>query len=97
MKKTTLSTIKSFIKNTQDLHISVSSTFDGMQDCVTSCKDKSFMLAERNAGFLENTMGIKGAWFVKGSRDYFSDYVDDKFVGYEISNCCGTFILAKPI
>lgn len=97
MKRTTLATIKSFVKNTSNLHISVNSRFDGMQDCVTSCKDKSFSPAIRDASFHENTMGIKGAWFVKGSKDYFYDYKDDKFEGYEISNCCGKFILVKPI
>jgi len=97
MKKITLATIKSFIKKTPDLHISIQSHFDGMQDCVTSSIDKSFALAQRNAKFIENTMGIHGAWFVKGSRDYFSEYKDDKFFGYTVSNCCGTFVIAKPI
>ncbi len=97
MKKITLATIKSFIKKTPDLHISIQSHFDGMQDCVTSSIDKSFALAQRDAKFIENTMGIHGAWFVKGSRDYFSEYKDDKFFGYTVSNCCGTFVIAKPI
>lgn len=97
MKKITLATIKSFINKTNDLYISTRSTFDGMQDCVTSTGKKEFVKAERTERFMENTCGIVGAWFVKGSRDYFVEYNDGKFAGFEVHNCCGKFIVAKPI
>jgi len=97
MKKITLATVKSFINKTADLHISTRSTFDGMQDCVASTGNREFAKANRTDEFIENTFGIVGAWFVKGSRDYFTEYNDGKFAGFEVYNCCGKFILAKPI
>jgi hypothetical protein len=39
-------------------------------------------------------MGIKGAWFVGQSRDYFDAFENDNFIGYKVYNSCGSFYLA---
>lgn len=94
VKKITLATIKAFVRKNEDsLYIMKKSSFDGMVDGVRACEDRAFRPVENEAHH-EATMGIKGAWFVRGSRDYFNEYDDGKFKGYEVSNCCGSFILA---
>ena len=93
MKKITLATIKSFIKrNHGKLHIIVGSRFDGMIDCVSSNRDATIEKAQHveNDG---NNLGIAGAWFVKQSRDYFTPFENERFIGYEVYNCCGSFSL----
>jgi len=99
-KKITLATIKSFIKkNRADLFINVESDFDSMTDCVES-RNGGFVKAEQdktdsiNSDYNERTQGIKGAWFVGGSRDYFNLYDENGFIGYRCYNCCGSFVLA---
>jgi hypothetical protein len=96
MTKITLNTIKSFIRKNPHLYINTKSTFDGMVDGVRDCETQGFTLAQtpdegRNH---KNTLGVQGAWFVFGSRDYFTAYEDDQYTGYEVYNCCGKFILA---
>jgi len=94
MKKITLTTIKTFVKkNREKLYIKVKSDFNGMTDCVESVNG-DFKLVEVTDRNIEQTLGIEGAWFVRGSRDYFNDYSDNVFVGYEVYNSCGSFILA---
>ena len=44
--------------------------------------------------FADYSLGIKDAYFVGHSRDYFYPYEKDGFKGYEILNCVGSFILA---
>jgi hypothetical protein len=99
--KTTLATIKSFVKrNENNLFINVKSSFDGMTDCCQPCKDGFAPVEKRKNGvFIDHdidkrTLGINGAWFVGSSRDYFNEFENLLFKGYEISNCCGSFILA---
>lgn len=97
MKKITLATVKSFIRNNQDnLYIKVKSNFDGMQDMV--CEVKSNFTKVNTSEWAEkcksNTLGIVGAWFVGQSRDYFSNYEGEEYRGIEVHNCCGSFILA---
>ena len=93
-KKITLATIKSFIrKNDGALLINVTSRFDGMTDCCES-RNGGFEVAQKTDRCSENTLGIEGAWFVKGSRDYFKEYSDGERTGYEVYNCCGRFVLA---
>lgn len=108
MKKITLSTIKSFIKHNKGyLHISNRSDFDGRIDCVTESNDTGFRRAKYLVEDLPNTegltdtdayyrLGISGAWFVRESRDHFTAWEDENWIGYEIYNCCGCFILAVP-
>lgn len=92
-KKITKATIKSWVnKNRGNIYISVKSHFDGMVDCVMPVED-SFTLAKA-CNDMDYRMGISGAWFVGDSRDYFTPYDDGAYVGYEVYNCCGTFLLA---
>ena len=104
-KKITLATIKSFIrKNRERLFIKVGSRFDGMTDCVQDCEgdwnpiedERKTERSELRLNF-DNTQGIRYAWFVGSSRDYFKDYKEGNYVGYEIYNCCGNFILAIEV
>ena len=95
----TLATIKAFIrKNRENLYIDVKSTFDGMVDCVMPCGDGAFTKAlTPDDGYNhQNKLGIQGAWFVLGGGDRFYPFEKDGFKGYEVYNCCGTFILAVP-
>jgi hypothetical protein len=94
-KKITLATVKTFIRtNKARLQISTQSAFNGMTDGVESCADRSFSPVQE-ASFA-NQLGIAGAWFVFGSRDYFSRYEDNGMVGIRVYNCCGSFVLAVP-
>jgi len=99
-KKITLSTVKSFIKkNRENLYINVKSSFDGMTDGVEQLRN-GFVKAQadktisKSSDYYDRTQGIKGAWFVGSSRDYFTSYNENYLTGIEVSNCCGTFILA---
>lgn len=93
-KKITLATVKSFInKNNGNIYINVTSSFDGMQDCVMPCQD-GFIKAQNESGNSENTYGIAGAWFVGQSRDRFEAHDCETFTGFKVSNACGSFVLA---
>ena len=92
--KTTKSTIKSFINHNEGkLFINVKSSFDGMIDGCAYC-NAGFRKAQKDTDNTRNTLGVSGAWFVNGSRDYFTCYNQNGLRGYEVSNCCGHFILA---
>jgi hypothetical protein len=101
-KKITLSTVKSFIKkNRENLFINVKSSFDGMTDGVEQLhngftKIKPDKTISINSDYYNSTQNIQGAWFVGSSRDYFTAYNSGNLTGFEISNFCGTFILAIP-
>lgn len=94
MTRTTLTTIKSFVRKSQGLHISERSRFDGMCDGVRRVDNDGF----RPVGAVDMDdrmrLGISGAWFVRGGRDWFTPYNADGWKGYEVSNCCGSFVLA---
>lgn len=101
-KRITLATIKSFIrKNADNLYINPKSSFDGMVDCVMPVGDGLFHKVDQAVTPISFTdgpsYGIPGAWFVGGSRNLFTRYERDGFVGYEVWNCCGSFILATKI
>jgi len=99
-KKITLATIKSFIrKNKDNLYLQQRTRFDGMVDCVLPVKDVSInkinpLVIDFNESY---TYGIKNAWFVGSSRDYFTPYEIDNFTGYEVWNCVGSFFILTPI
>ena len=91
--KATLATIKAFIRNNQAaLHIK--NTYD--HNHTVNGRD-TFRPIDPTSASLRNTLGIAGAWFVKGSRDYFEPYQDDDFQGFRVFNSCGSFILAIPL
>jgi len=80
MKKITKATFKSFIKkNEGKLFIQCVSSFDGIFDGVE---------------YVHDTLGYNGIWLVGGSRDYFTAFDNGDFTGYEVYNCCGSFIIA---
>lgn len=93
MAKITRATFKSFIKkNINDLYINNKSSFDGTVDCVMPINNgwrKATQIKEDNY-----TLGINGIWLVGHGDDYFVDYQNDIYKGYEVYNCCGSFILA---
>ncbi len=94
-KKITLATIKSFIRKNRDrLLISTRSRFDAMEDGCRECSDRGFSPALQAEKAWKENLGIQGAWFVGGSRNFFEEYADGNVVGYEVSNCCGHFVLA---
>jgi len=101
--KITLATIKSFIKKNQakpgetgPLYIKVKSRFDGMVDMVTETKEdfKKLQWMDDANRINKYNLGFQGIWLVGQSRDYFTPYEDEQLKGYEVYNCCGTFILA---
>ena len=92
--KITLATVKSFInKNKGHLLIKVKSKFDGMVDGVRDLEDLGFQRALPDDLHTSHTLGIRGAWFVKDSRDHLTAYEDSNIKGFSIYNCCGSFIL----
>ena len=93
MSKPTISSLKSLIKkNKGNLFIHVKTAFDGMYDCCMPTGQSGFQKANETEKFLSNTLGIEGVWVVRGG-DYVTAYDDGAFTGYEVYNCCGTFIL----
>lgn len=66
-KKITMATVKSFVKNADILFVEHQSKFDGMVDCVMPCEDSELKEISK-----EDALGIKGAWVVGSSRDYFN-------------------------
>ena len=96
-KKIISTTVKNFIKNNiQNLYVRTGSSFDGMTDCVQQNHDAAFHKvdpAEYNVIDCYS-LGINGVWFVGRSRDYFNIYDKDGFVGYEVHNSCGSFVVA---
>lgn len=97
MSKITKATLKSFVKkNAANLHVMMKSRFDGMYDCVMDTGEKAFHPAQRREGMEEHTLGISGLWLVGSSGNSFYHYEDDKFVGIEVYNCCGSSIVAVP-
>jgi hypothetical protein len=95
MKKITRATIKSWIKrNFDNLYVKKCSRFDGMTDGIETIKNAGFEVIERTSEHLERTFGIKGVWFVGDGRDWWTEYNDEEFTGWDIHNCCGSFVLA---
>lgn len=98
-KKTTMATVKSFIKkNRPNLLINVKSSFDGMIDGLSYFKDgfepvKEDKTESKSLDYYNSTQGIAGAWFVGRSRDYIKPFENSLMTGFDISNSCGHFIL----
>ena len=92
--KITRATLKSFIKKNQDnLFIKVTSSFDGITDCVQEVED-NFKKVD-NIDFNDShSLGIRGLWLVRKSGNYFKEWEDKEYKGIEIYNCCGTSIIA---
>lgn len=97
-KKITKATFKKFIKDNKNLFIKVKGSFDGMIDGIAYRKSEFLPITKDNRDHCnENTLGINGVWLVNGSRDWFQHHNDGVFEGIQVSNSCGSFILAKKI
>ena len=97
MKKTTLATIKSFVrKNKDNLFIQVESSFSGMTDMVERKDNPTFHAVDAAEVDFDDkhTLGISGFWLVNQSRDSFAPFDDGEFIGYEVYNCCGSTVIA---
>ncbi len=96
MKKPTMTTVKSFVKKNQgNLFINIKSSFNGMVDGCDYHKGSQFQKAEHKESNFDNTLGINGAWFVRGrSGDLITPFDNGEYVGFDIYNCCGTFVIA---
>lgn len=94
MKRITMATVKSFVrKNANKLFVNVKSDFDGMTDgCVKI--NNGFSVASKDDSCIENTLGLCGVWLVGSSRDRFTAYEDNKYIGIKYSNCCGNGVIA---
>lgn len=100
MSNITLATIKSFIKrNSKNLFIKNVRVHNSMVD---GCESVNSDFIKVDVDLLrlakkESDLGVPGADFAmyKGrGGDLFSVYDKDGFVGYEVYNCVGTFIIA---
>ena len=97
MAKITRATVNKFIKPLfaeEKIFINIKSSFSGMIDCCIPRLEgfKEAVRTNKNFGI---TQGIDGAWFVGCSRDYFDTYEDETYKGFQISNSCGSFIIAR--
>ncbi len=94
MAKATIATVKSFIrKNPDSLLIYCKRRFDGMTDGCESTGESGFTPAIKTDKWVENSLGIEGAWFVRSGRDYITSFDNGSVKGFEIYNCCGSFSL----
>ena len=106
-KKITIATVKAFIrKNREKLLIKTTSRFDGMTDSVRFEDEPEFVPA-RNRDYFDrdtnkwvdvpvtckSTLGVQGVWFV-GGGDWCQAFETDTHIGYEVSNCCGSWSVA---
>jgi len=97
MKKLTLATFKSFIREHHShLYIRQDSKFDGMTDCVEHNHKAQFWSADpaQVGRACPHNLGYDGIWLVLGGRDYFKAYENAEMTGIACSNCCGSFVVA---
>lgn len=94
-KRITLATIKSWMKKNEGrIYVQERSRFDGSIDAVSYHEAPEFNLAQPSYNPHKNNFNMRGVWFVFGGGDCYTPYDDGKFQGYEVYNCCGSFILA---
>ena len=93
-RKITLATFKSWIRKNPNFLIMCKSSFDGMIDGISYDSSAEFKPAESAAFPCNNNLGFSGIWLVFGSRDSFEAYDNNGFVGIEVYNCCGSFVVA---
>lgn len=99
MKKITRATFKAFVrKNRGKLLAKVISDFDGMTDYVEYLEDAEYAPARKAViDSEEHNLGFSAIWLVGHSRDRFKLIDNEKYFGYHVSNCCGSFevVIAK--
>jgi hypothetical protein len=86
-KKLTMSTLKSFINNVDELFLQIKSSFSGMTDCVERVESNFCIVSKADA------IGHGGVWCVGDSRDRLNFVENETMFGIEVYNCCGTGIL----
>jgi len=103
-KKPNRTTFKTFLKHGYGkLFIKNLSSFDGMVDCVmpmdnqgwhklTPKDDQKDLPINEIMGSHDYNLGFNGIWLTK-QRDFFNWYKSNDYVGIEVSNCCGNFII----
>lgn len=94
--KPTIATVKNFInRNINRLLIKVSSDFDGMTDCVTSsgCEKRFVPVSSSSNPLPKYNLGLRGVWFTNGRNEVYY-FENETHVGYEVSNCCGSWTVA---
>lgn len=91
--KITLATLKTFARRNKDhLYCKAVSDFNGMVDMVEQVNGEWIKTAiTDNTGYFRT--GIQGIYTVGSSRDYFTLYEDEVFIGITVSNSCGKNIL----
>lgn len=91
MTKTTVATLKSFVKKNQaNLLIKVESSFDGMTDSVERV-NMPFKPIVKSTIDCSNNLGINGVWLVGSSRDSVRPIEENGVRGFEVYNSCGSF------
>jgi len=91
--KITLSTLKALIAAGDELFIRINSRFDGMTDGVEWVKDAAFVPAARK-DYTNYDLGVSGVYVVGGSRNSFTRFEENGFIGMRVYNCCGSFVVA---
>jgi hypothetical protein len=99
-KKITIATVKAFVRKAKaagTLLVRCDSSFDGMSDCVERNSDAKFFVPQE-VGDHGNNLGLQGVYFVNGSGNWCKAYDDGTYAGFQVSNCCGSWVVAtlKP-
>jgi hypothetical protein len=90
----TLATFKAWIRKNPNFLIMRESGFDPMVDGISYDSSAEFKPALAAAFPCDNNLGFCGIWLVGGSRNTFTEYRKNGFVGIEVYNCCGSFTVA---
>jgi hypothetical protein len=93
-RKITLATFKSWIRKNPNFLIMCKSSFDGMIDGISYNPSAAFVPVQKAAHYHTNNLGFSGIWLVSGSGNSFEAYNNNGFVGIEVYNCCGSFVVA---
>lgn len=93
-RKITLATFKAWIRKNPGFLIMHKSSFDGMIDGISYDSRAEFKAPSSAAFPCDNNLGYAGIWLVGGSRNSFDAYDKNGFVGIEVYNCCGSFVVA---
>lgn len=92
--KITKSTLKSFIrKNADNLYIKCEKDFNHMIETVETI-NSNFKKIKIELESLNEKFYFVGKFFGGSQSDCFESYDDGTFVGIEMSNCCGSSIIA---
>lgn len=101
-KKITLTTFKSFIKkNEKNLFVQTKSKFDGMIDGCNYFKNPPFEPVQWREGTglnmeFKSNFNIQSLYIVPGSRNSFSPFENENYIGIDVYNCCGSWRVCIP-